>query len=214
MEVVFKLTPEQLERARSIVKKVEKEEEEGYDPDARYLSWCGNLLGMSGHSFGFNSNQNLELNEDAGTITYKGERHPLEQDGGLTVLYKVVLGEIPEFPWRPHESGLQKAWSVARLEAVKRLRVVLYKTSDTRMEWWETMWDVAWRMTPEELLQEILTGQKTGGWKVAPSAIVSRCREIMEKYRDVEPGTPEYRRMLASGQQVEWRIAKILSKTH
>ena len=36
---------------------------------------------------------------------------------------------------------------------------------------------------------------------------------FLEKYRDVEPGTPEYRRMLTSSQQVEWRIAKILSKT-
>lgn len=211
MEVVFKLTPEQLARAKAIVKEVEAE---GFDSEDRTLSWCGNLLGMCGHSFSFNPNQLLGLNPDAGTVTYKGERHPLLQDGGLTTLYRIAAGEIPEFPAYSHQVEQRPEWYRAQKEAVKGLKVVLYKTSDSRLQWWETMWDLAARMSPEELLDELLTGRKTGGWQVSPEAVTDYCRPFLEKYRDVEPGSSEYRRMLASGQQVEWRIAKILSKTH
>lgn len=211
MEVVFKLTPEQLARAKAVVKEIEAE---GFDNEDKSLSWCGNLLGECGHSFSFNCNQHLELNQDAGTVTYEGERYPLVQDGALTVLYKIVAGEVPKFPGYSWETHLRKGWYDGQLEAVKQLRVVLYKTSDSRLRWWETMDDMAARMSPEELLEELLTGRKTGGWNQPPAAMVGCCRPFLEKYRGVEPGTPAYRRMVASGQQVEWRIAKILSKTH
>ncbi len=211
MEVVFKLDQEQLARARAIVAKVEAE---GFDEEDRDLVWCGNLLGMSAGHTCFNSNHWLELNEDAGTVSYEGERYPLVQDVGLTTLYRVVAGEVPRYPGYSWETHLRKGWCDERLEAVKRLRVVLYRTSDTRLQWWETLGDLAARMSPEELLKELLTGRKTGGWQVPLAAVTEYCRQYVEKYRDVEPGTPAYRRMAASGQQVEWRIAKILSKTH
>ena len=203
MEVVFKLDQEQLARARAIVQEVEKEDEDLVDPEGDGEAYCGNLLGWSGGNLAFNPNQHLELNEDASTITYKGERHPLEQDGGLTVLWKVVVGEIEKFPGYSWETHLRKGWCDKRREAVKKLRVVLYRTSDTRMEWHETMWDLAARMSPEELLEELITGRKTGGWQVPPAAVAEYCRPFLEKYRGVEPGTPRYRQMLASGQQVD-----------
>lgn len=204
MEVVFKLTPEQLARAQAIVSEVEVG---GYDPEDRNLYWSGNLLGMSGHSFSFNSNQWLELNEDAGIVTYKGERHPLVQDGGLTVLYKIAAGEIPKFPSYSHEVEQRPEWYRGQAEAVSRLRVVLYKTSDTRLQWWETMGDLAARMSPEELLEELVAGKKTRWWS-APLGVQWAVREYVQKYGSVEAGTPAYRRMLAEGRQLEWKIAQ------
>lgn len=204
MEVVFKLTSEQLARAKAVVKEVELE---NYDSEDRNLQWCGNLLGWCWHSFSFNSNQWLELNEDAGVVTYKGERHPLVQDGGLTILYKIAAGEIPKFPAYSHEVEQRPAWYKGQTEAVSRLKVVLYKTSDSRLKWWETMDELAARMSPEELLEELVSGKKTRWWST-PIGIQWVVREYVQKYAEVQAGTSAYRRMLAEGRQLEWKIAQ------
>lgn len=142
MQVTFKLTTAQVTTAAAIIARYVREEEErnaileasGWEKDDIEVEMLdlGNLLpGLpaSLHSC-FNRNQHLMLNQDAGTVHYKGERYPLAQDGGLRVLKEIADGDI------------------------STLRVVGYETSDKRLQWFETLEDyILQRSTQEEFLE-------------------------------------------------------------
>ena len=142
MQVTFKLTAAQLATATTIIARYVREEEErnaileasgwGRSVTSESMIDLGNLLPVVQADLPtcFNFNQNLELNQDAMTIHYKGERYPLAQDGGLRVLKEIADGDI------------------------STLRVVGYETSDKRLQWFETLEDyILQRSTQEEFLE-------------------------------------------------------------
>lgn len=140
MEVVFKLTTEQAAIAAEIVKEETlrsasaMQEEEDYNKNQWYhhtfTFFAGNVLGhVRKNGVVVNEDQHLEYNQDAKTLTYKGQRHPMQADGALTRILRIGGG------------------------SVAGLRVVLYKTTDSRLLWNETLEDyVKRRGTIEETL--------------------------------------------------------------
>lgn len=129
MQVTFKLTAAQLATAAAIIARTAWEEKEN-DAYEEMIN-LGNLLSeIPKKTICFNFNQHLEVNQDAMTIHYKGERYPLAQDGGLRVLKEIADGDI------------------------STLRVVGYETSDKRLQWFETLEDyILQRSTQEEFLE-------------------------------------------------------------
>ena len=110
MKVVFKLNNHQARLASKIASDASK-----YVSDDPADIYCGNLLGYMYNHQNFNPNQRLQFNEDAATVEYHGERHPMIQDGAMNVLEEIAGGDI------------------------KTLCVVLYETSDKRLHWYETL---------------------------------------------------------------------------
>ena len=137
MKIVFKLNKKQFANARVIVDEVAKIDG---DEDSYF---CGNLIGWAGHSFSFNPRQCLELDLKSATVTYVGERHPLNQDGGLVTLLRIGTGFEPEKENSPKFS-FHKKLSDAKASSWDFLEVVSYETSDTRLHWWETTNDFVW----------------------------------------------------------------------
>lgn len=209
MKVSFKLNAEQLLVAKAIAAEVEKESEDlkkdpDFNPDKNQY-WCGNLLGYQGHSFSFNSDQDLQL-LDNGVVQYQGQRHPLIQDGGLDVLARIA-GFTEKFPYRGHEVHLRKEWYERRNEAIKGLKVLNYETSDQDLSWWETADYKAERLVKKgevtvEMLKPLVALAKNGSrLKGAEHVLLS----VLDNIKPAQIGTPEYRQACAEGNQ-EWRL--------
>lgn len=138
MKVVFKLTNEQAKVANSVAAQVNNDV--SVDPADIY---CGNLLGYMYNHQNFNPNQRLQFNEDAATVEYHGERHPMIQDGAYNVLVEISGGDI------------------------KKLRVVHYETSDKRLQWHETLDSYLYSRAPlEETIKnlEVITSKFNFMW--------------------------------------------------
>jgi hypothetical protein len=144
MKVVFKLTPDQLARAIEVVDlryaDKDPQEEVGRDReiDPNYRFWLGNLIGfLPWCSFEQNRNQFLDLEQDR--VTYEGERHPLWQDGGMSVLYYIATGEGFPADIRPDDEYLYFRDSTWDTSSLVTLEVVKYVSSQPTWEWFETL---------------------------------------------------------------------------
>lgn len=130
MEVSLKPNPEELARALEIAAKNDRNVPE----DSTF--WAGNLLGwVPLHSFSQNRNQFLQLDGDV--VVYRGERHPLIQDGGIAVLAYIVTGK------KEHcfesDGGLYRRRATEEMfYFLDDLQVVRYKTTQHRWKWYET----------------------------------------------------------------------------
>lgn len=208
MEVTFKLNEQQFENAKKLVKEVWEQDQscEIQDNDV----YCGNLLGYCGHSFSFNPNQELDLCQKTKTVGYKGERHPFHQDGGLVVLGRIVTGEtapkFEDFPSIREWSLKHKEYCAEMERAAKQLEVVEYKTSDPRLQWWETFDYLVERLPLNELLPDL---RKLDKARRVPNWLY----DLRNKIGNLpEIGTPAYVRALAEGKNVELRIDALLKK--
>lgn len=208
MRVVFRLNAEQLSIAKKIAAEVaaiviaEPEPEE---------YWCGNLLGWMGHSFSFNPNQKLVL--EGNLVIYQGERSPLVEDGGLTVLYRIAAGVVPEFPGHSDQYHLRKGWYEAQTEAIKKLKVLSYKTTDRKLSWWQTKADWAHQASLGELRQELkkFAGATHSKWGT-PEWVTVAVKRLGADLLEIEVGTPAYRRIAAEGRLGDWALASSLKK--
>lgn len=198
MKVVFKLSSEQAATAKAIVSRVATEGT-GFEDEPSAVN-CGNLIGTWGHGFSFNPNQNLWFDEEKRIVTYEGERHPLVQDKGLT-----VLADICSAVYRNKKN--YKEFYEDRIHAVKALNVVLYETTDRRLQWFQTSDDIWEQMSLEELINELGKFKE----KRVPHNFKVICMMRTQEVRDIEAGTPAYRRIMAEGRYAEWRLGKIVS---
>jgi hypothetical protein len=104
-----------------------------------------------------------------------------------------------------------KGWYEDRLKAVKILRVCDYQTSENRMKWYETQKDLLQRLSPEGLLEEVVKCKNTPVLLSRPgSALSIACRTFIESFKGIEPGTPEYRKISASGDLIGWKISRVI----
>jgi hypothetical protein len=119
MQITFKLTAAQNQIAAAVRQNLLNLADE-------WDEFFGNLLLQQVHPC-TNTDQSLDWNGDARTLTYKGQRHPLVQYGALTTIRKICRNN-------PH--------------------VVDYQTSDKRLHWYETLSDYLWyRGTAEECIE-------------------------------------------------------------
>jgi len=124
---------------------------EAYEAVGLYVS--GNLHAPYDHAFCFNPDQALNL--VGGQVVYEGQRHPLQQDGGLDVLVEIA-----------GYTSLKEAFA----DKFGRLKVVEYQTSDKRLVWYETLSD--WEKREED---RILS---SGSWGEVLSTMLSTRREV------------------------------------
>lgn len=158
MKVVFKLTAEQLKRAKMVVECFSaRAEEYNEDPDFRL---CGNLNAQDAQAVGWNQNQWLELKGNR--VSYKGERHPLCRDGGLLVL-AYIAGYAGDMPVEEVLWGTRKEVYEAIRDNFERLELVSYETSDRRLKWFE-------------VLSSYL--DKRGSWKEIVEAALKRKHQV------------------------------------
>ena len=109
-----------------------------------------------------NTNQFLELVGEM--VTYEGERYPLVEDGALAVLLKIA--------------GYAKNEEAA-VDALARLRVVNYKTSDRRLRWFETLDQYITRAGTLEEIVAYLEKHPSGNEHTAAWAIRARFPEMV-----------------------------------
>jgi hypothetical protein len=109
----------------------------------------------------YNNDQGFTL--EGNLLTYSGQRHPLQQDGGLELLaalagYWSPVGE--PFPYYEEwKASRRAAFRAAVEDSWSRLKVVSYETSDKRLAWWETTES---RMAARgSLVEWLTTGQGT-----------------------------------------------------
>lgn len=134
MKVVFKLSAEQVKRAEMAVECFSALAE-NYKEDSDFRL-CGNLNAQDAHGVGWNANQHLELKGNR--VIYKGERHPLCQDGGLLVL-AYIAGYVGDMPAEEVLWGTGKEAYEAIRDNFERLELVSYETSDRRLKWFEVL---------------------------------------------------------------------------
>ena len=211
MKVSFKLNKEQWLVAKKIMEetlKISIEEEVKEELDS-YAVFCGNLLGYQGHSFSFNTDQDLQLLNN-GVVQYTGQRHPLVQDGGLDVLARIA-GFTEKFPGYHHQLHLRAGWCANRVSAVKQLEVLDYKTSDPELEWWETASDKAHRLVDKgKVTVEILTPivekfMRTHYLSQVEWVYIS----VLDGVKPAPLGTAVYRQACAAGtQEIQLLAAK------
>ena len=96
----------------------------------RVAGWDG-----SGH---YNPDQWFKVCAKAHTLTYEGQRHPLQRDGGLQLLLGLCAPGVPSMGWRAREA------------ACRGLEALAYETSDTRLEWFEVRDDLLCREAAED----------------------------------------------------------------
>lgn len=88
----------------------------------------------------YNPNQKIEINKQQNTITYTGERHPLHQDG---ILDFIAYCYGIKYPYT----------TLGLINCVKNIKVLDYKTSDTRLYWYETLdYYIATRASASEVM--------------------------------------------------------------
>jgi hypothetical protein len=123
MQVVFKLTAAQNSIAAAIAAAVD----DAYGGYGYGYVAAGNVHALYYVHGCTNTDQSLDWNGDARTLTYKGQRHPLVQDGALSIIRR-ICGDKPQ--------------------------IVSYQTSDKRLHWYETLSDYLWyRGTAEECIE-------------------------------------------------------------
>ena len=194
MKITFKLTKEQLDRAKEISAAIAAEKEE----ESSQVFWCGNLLGYQGHSFSFNKNQFLQLLDNR-VIRYIGQRYPLVQDGGLQTLTKIAGFNDP-FPEYDTPKSLQKEWTQKRLKAIQSLQVTDYQTSDKNLSWWETTEDKAIRLLKAgHVTFDMVKAAVKAAEERRPTNAEWVYLSVLKNYVPAKPGTPAYRRAMAEG---------------
>lgn len=162
MKVVFKLNAAQLKIAgvvlSELAQKVQVQDDDGN------LIW--KLYGnMNEQCYlphpSFNEDQFLEL--QGNKLTYRGQRCPLHDDGGLAVIAKIAGYE-----------GLFKASK----DRFSTLEVAEYHTSDARLKWYETLAGYMHsRGTPDEYLLYSFN-EYDPNWSELPARFVDEHRLI------------------------------------
>lgn len=154
MKITFKLNVEQSIRSRFVL--------ENWD----------NFFHADEDAPCYNSDQHLSL--DNGSMTYKGQRYPLWQDGLGAIVVFVLTGEEPN--WR---------WHGFNWKGLERFSPIEYQTSDSRLSWWETFSDWISRASTEQYLdyceeRGIMPSLTVPAMKVLPVGMseVRRCAEF------------------------------------
>ena len=130
----------------------------------------------------YNYEQSLQWDEKKGTVTYEGQRHPLWQDGLGVVLGEALTGLA--YPGRAHwTGGMDAAQADAHRAAVNAFwraanaafaaaPVLVYKTSDSRLFWWETLDSyLATRAPVDEAVEAAIGYASRFGWSSPEAAI-------------------------------------------
>ena len=177
MKVKFKLSPDQLVRALEEAARV-ADDMAGWGPEAiasGNLCWYW-VTGLQ------NPAQYMDVDAEASTLIYRGERNPLVQDGGLQALRRI-----------------------AGLEGLEALQVVEYVSTMPEMAWWETREDLALRQVAacRDLSDVVrVIGPKPGNrcWYSWQQGAAYAALERFPGPEYSGPGTAEYRRLSASGE--------------
>lgn len=122
MEVKFNLTSVQVAKMKDLRKKNQEEKKEWEDNDWSHFIHNAGVFHVFHGGACFNDDQSLSFERNI--LAYKGQRHPLWQDG-----LGELLAEIAGYD--SQRQGHKDGWS--------RLEVVEYSTTDTRLAWWETL---------------------------------------------------------------------------
>jgi len=113
----------------------------------------------------YNSDQSLQWDERACTVTYDGQRHPLWQDGLMVVLGEALTGLAY------HRAAVPAFWRAANA-AFAAAPVLVYKTSDSRLFWWETLDSYLETRAPVNEAVEAAIGYASRfGWSSPEAAI-------------------------------------------
>ena len=185
MLVKFKLSADQLVRALEVLAMVPRFDEE-VDFDDPNIGWGGSLIGAL---YGYqNHEQYMTMTEETGELFYEGDRCPLVQDGGLETLRKIA-----------GSGGLEA------------LHVVEYETTMPEMAWYETREDLAIRQVADcSSLAEAarIVGIKPGDryWYCWQRGAAYAALERFPGPAYADPGTVQYRRLVASGEVENARV--------
>ncbi len=104
----------------------------------------------------FNRDQNLSYDTENMTVTYTGHRDSLLQDGLANVLGYAMTGLKP---------GTTE-FRLAMAKAFKDAEVLEYRTSDSRLYWWDTLESYLSTRAPlAEAVSEAVRLAKREGWE-------------------------------------------------
>lgn len=97
----------------------------------------GNLNPQNEDEVHLNWDQNLSL--EGGLVVYTGQRCPLGQDGSLGTLAVIAgYGKLSGCPYAEYDEFRLAKFS-GRNDEFRKLKVLVYETSDRRLKWHETL---------------------------------------------------------------------------
>jgi hypothetical protein len=136
--------------------------------------WAGDLIGLMDVHPALNQDQFLDYDKSARTVSYKGQRHPLHQDGGLGALHYIATGKTSHRP----EIG----------DWIKTLDVRSYTTSDRKLRWYETLDSyIHTRASQDELVAHFVKN----GWTEKSGPAIERFEELNLAIRALLNGKSE-----------------------